>query len=856
MQPQKLSRYLLVLILPALIWGLAACGGQKEESSASAEPAVIAAETPAKSEQIVAAAPTVAIEPVTDKVEEVEETPELGEPATVMEAAQVLDLRDLPRLADATEPDIEQIGYLQYNAPAEFEAAIKFHRSQLSDLGWQEDTKQEVRVDNEHQKIASFMFEKQGFHLLLEVIEFADDPRGGIHITLVNRGNIDVRALPRYADAEIISEPSATHVMYVTPAKIEEAAEFVRQEFTGLGWQEYTDSLFADTPDSTNASPRFIKNGISLSVTIFTADSPKQAGKTSVSYSVELTAADLPIMADASDIQLNNTGAAYSDKLFVTYTTPADFETVTSFYRQKLAELGWQFQEDNTLTAENQMLLFFEKAETSEAEASLGLSLSQNKAKQTVVALGTIPAGTEEAALEPATEPETETEPIDLETTDLPTSEDIQIESSAQLNAQDLPIPPDAQALTYEADFEEITYTSNLDIKTLVDFYRINLQSQRWQEDEPFSTVEENIALLTFDQGDASLSFTLFNNGIDDSTEVTISASGLAWENAETTDSSEVTSPAFDINSWPIPAEAEEIERSDDEITYIIKWDFNQVAEFYGPSYADLGLDEPCSGDDLSEYTSMSCSTGGSDVSISLNLFRKADGRTEVNFSFYTFGSDIVSDTSETATGEPGELTATEQNDLVIPSDFETNYDKSGFGSEFRKPLNGVSAADLETLIEFYRRELPARGWQEQTDAAVIEASRASLLFEMPGEILTINLSQTAEGTEIDLVQKSPDAAKAQGILPPAGQARVYFIGGFQVTGMTITINQQTVKVPALEAATKPEDAPYLDLAPGEYTYALNGPDQAESSDVIEVGPDESWILIISPDGALANQGY
>jgi hypothetical protein len=191
-----------------------------------------------------------------------------------------------------------------------------------------------------------------------------------------------------------------------------------------------------------------------------------------------------------------------------------------------------------------------------------------------------------------------------------------------------------------------------------------------------------------------------------------------------------------------------------------------------------------------------------------------------------------------------------------VPNDFETDYDKTGLGSQFRKPLNGVSAADLATLVDFYRRELPARGWQEQTEAAVIDDNQAKLIFEMPGEILTVKLSQVSQGTEIDLVQKSTDAAKAEGILPPTGQARVYFIGGFQVTGMTISINQQTIKVPSIESVTKPEDTPYLDLPPGEYTYTLSGPDQEASSDVIEVGPDESWILMISPGEALAIQGY
>jgi hypothetical protein len=852
---RRKSTWFVTLLLFALLLSLVGCGGRgaPSEGGSTEEPIKEEAnleeentEEPVKEEAkpgAPVAAPTAAVQS--------EEQVELAEPATVMAAAQVIDLRHLHRLESATAPNVKQVGYLSYSAPTEMDTAIDFHRNQLIDLGWQEEPEQEVRVDNVSQKIASFTFNKEGFQLDLEVMELADNDEV-IHITLANRGNVDARGLPRLPEAELISEPKGSTLVYVTEVKMDQVADFARKELVALGWQEYTDAMFAQASlgAEEGASPdtyslHFIQNGIDLSVTIFTADTPQQAGKTSVSYDLRLAATDLPIMADALEIQLNNSGYAYTNDFFVSYTTPSDLETVLTFYRQTLADLDWQVQGQEVALSPTQTLLGFERAEE---EQPLLLSLSQTEKKQTQVTLGSTSMETELVA--------EETSPSEEES--VPPDEMAEVENGSVLSAQTLPIPEDVQEPLFDADFEQITYTSPSTIESLVEFYRQELPAQGWQEDETFSVIEESMALLSFDQGDASLTFTFFNIGLGEDTEVTIDASGLAWDTGTPGVEEEAETPSleeeaeeglgFDINEWPIPAEAEEVEINWDELSYLVPWDFAAVADFYGPTYASYDLDTSCF-DDLADFTSISCSTSNGQLSVSMHLFEQMDGRTEVTFNIYDFSGGSFDEPAN----KPETLALGTEEGLPVPNDF--SYE-SGELSEYRKKMSGSSAADLTALVELYRSELPAQGWQETLPSSPTEGSEeARLIFEQPGEILTIELSQTADGTEISLLQKSPDAARAAGLIPPAGQVRLYF-GNMNTGDVTVTLNQQTIKVAPTTPEAQPEDMAYLDLAPGQHSYTLTIPGEGEMSDSIEVGPDESWVLIIGPGGAFPIQAY
>src|SRR5678816_1584044 len=57
-------------------------------------------------------------------------------PATVQEAAQVLDLSTIPLMEGAQAPDSRQVANLSYGASGDVKAGFEFHRKALLAQGW------------------------------------------------------------------------------------------------------------------------------------------------------------------------------------------------------------------------------------------------------------------------------------------------------------------------------------------------------------------------------------------------------------------------------------------------------------------------------------------------------------------------------------------------------------------------------------------------------------------------------------------------------------------------------------------------------------------------------------------------
>ena len=74
--------------------------------------------------------------------------------------------------------------------------------------------------------------------------------------------------------------------------------------------------------------------------------------------------------------------------------------------------------------------------------------------------------------------------------------------------------------------------------------------------------------------------------------------------------------------------------------------------------------------------------------------------------------------------------------------------------------LTATSFSDLPTVLALYRQELPKRGWQEKVEAAVIDETQATLLFEGPDLVLRLELSQPPDSlTDIRLTTTVAEGA-------------------------------------------------------------------------------------------------
>ena len=88
-------------------------------------------------------------------------------PATVEQAARVLDLSTFPLMDGAKPPESRHMANLSYVAPGDPKTALEFHRKAFVAQGWKELPNSSVTDQS-----ASAMFARDGFVVSLSVIPY------------------------------------------------------------------------------------------------------------------------------------------------------------------------------------------------------------------------------------------------------------------------------------------------------------------------------------------------------------------------------------------------------------------------------------------------------------------------------------------------------------------------------------------------------------------------------------------------------------------------------------------------------------------------------------------------------------
>jgi hypothetical protein len=203
-------------------------------------------------------------------------------------------------------------------------------------------------------------------------------------------------------------------------------------------------------------------------------------------------AGDLPI---AADVQTFSYDVASKQ---LNYTSPSTVEALAAFYRQALLAQGWQ---------ENWCLSTYGN----------GLALIRFKQDESSLTVNISNSGSTAA-----TEVSIRTHCVVW-----------LAEGMDQLiYAEDLPIAADAQALSYNAAFKQIDYSSPSTVESLAAFYRQALLAQGWQENRFFSTYGNGLALVRFKQGESSLSVHISNSDSAEASEVTLLTHCVKWSDS------------------------------------------------------------------------------------------------------------------------------------------------------------------------------------------------------------------------------------------------------------------------------------------------------------------------------------
>jgi hypothetical protein len=255
-------------------------------------------------------------------------------PATVEQAAKVLDLSTFPLIGGAKPPESRQVASLSYLAPGDVKTGFEFNRKALLAQGWKELPNSSVT-----DQAASAMFGRDGFVVSLSVSPSGD--AGKLYVSLQNHGNVKPGKLPVPLGAKpvYVGDPTA---MYTTDAAVPATTEACRNLFTAQGWVPY---------GGAGDSATFKQNAILVMATVSSA--PAQGGKTMIQYSTQQMSADIPAPPNVEDLR-------YADgPPELTFETTENKDAVVDFYRKNLAAAGWKSTIDHMVDVDERPTMIF-----------------------------------------------------------------------------------------------------------------------------------------------------------------------------------------------------------------------------------------------------------------------------------------------------------------------------------------------------------------------------------------------------------------------------------------------------------------------------------------------------------------
>ena len=266
-------------------------------------------------------------------------------PATVEQAARVLDLATFPVMDGVKRPESCQVANLFYLATGDVKTAFEFNRKTLVARGWKELPNSSVT-----DRSASATFSRSGFVVYLSVTPSGD---GSLQVRLQNQGNVKPGKLPVPPNAKPVYVGDST-AMYATEAAVAATAVACRNLFIAQGWVQY---------GTAGDSAMFKQNAIVVTATVSSA--PAQGGKTMIQYSSQLISADVPAPPNVEDLR-------YVDEPPELTFATTNRDAIVDFYRKTLAAAGWKSTMDKLVDVDEKPTMIFRNP----AKEMLTLSMS------------------------------------------------------------------------------------------------------------------------------------------------------------------------------------------------------------------------------------------------------------------------------------------------------------------------------------------------------------------------------------------------------------------------------------------------------------------------------------------------
>lgn len=303
----------------------------------------------------------------------------------------------------------------------------------------------------------------------------------------------------------------------------------------------------------------------------------------------------------------------------------------------------------------------------------------------------------------------------------------------------------------------------------------------------------------------------------------------------------------------PIPDAAEDVEfdGADGKLEYTSSASVRALATFYRATMKPLGWKEEGSVINRANMAVIELTKGDRNLTITIMQMGGESNVSVLGDGLITAAAKAVQEQQANATPPDKEdLEVEESGGLPVP---KRHTMSEGTQTPFRRELKANLPIGLPFVIEFYRRELASRKWNEDASKAAIKDDSATLVFASADGPGLLTLGRKNGETTVSLVVRLTEDATKAGVLPKAGQARI-ILGNMTNAAATVTINKQSLNVGAGVGAKAP-NGPSIDLPPGNYTYSVKAGGRTQS-DQVEVGADQTWGIIVGPGGGLALQVY
>jgi hypothetical protein len=410
------------------------------------------------------------------------DTVESGPPATVAEAAKVLDLATFPLVKGAEKLNHRHLAGLSYNAPGTVKEVFEFQRKQLTEQKWKE-----LPGSYISDQAASAAFARNGFSVSVSVSPSGDD--GAVSVTIINHGNIQLSKLSIPAGVKPFYG-GPVNASYITETPVEKTSEECRKLLLEQGWQPY---------GAAGDVQFFKQNAIRLSARVSSA--PAQGGKTVIDYSTLLMSRDLVAPADTEGLQYTDTPA----QLF--FDTKATQQDVVNFYQQTLAKADWEATTENLIKIDFKELMIFRNPQ----EDMLTLELTDVDGKTRV--LLKFQSAAEIAELDRLVKADAERK---------------KLEKNKPLPKLALALPADARDVEQTKTRIEFKIATGK-AKALVESWRKQFAKDGWHEQ--VATLEDLAGAISFEKGQQSISVIYQDTKILPA-EITVSAHGVELQRA------------------------------------------------------------------------------------------------------------------------------------------------------------------------------------------------------------------------------------------------------------------------------------------------------------------------------------